>query len=83
LTGWLINTNVIASLTSPNGAPSVRNWAPAQDEDRLFISILSIGEFEKGIHTSPPPTPPATATLPPLKHWKQGLPTASSASPIR
>jgi toxin FitB len=50
LKGWLLDTNVIASLTSPNGAPSVRHWAAGQNEERLFISILSIGEFEKGIH---------------------------------
>ncbi len=55
--GWLLDTNVIASLTSPNGAPSVRAWAAAQEEDRLFISILSIGEFEKGIHNLPATDP--------------------------
>ncbi len=55
--GWLLDTNVIASLTSPNGAPSVRAWVAAQDEDRLFISILSIGKFEKGIHNLAPVDP--------------------------
>jgi hypothetical protein len=57
LKGWLLDTNVIASLTSPNCAPSVRNWAAAQEEDRLFISILTIGEFEKGIHNLPAADP--------------------------
>lgn len=57
MNGWLLDTNVIASLTSPNGAPSVRNWAAAQDEDRLFISILTIGEYEKGIHNLPAADP--------------------------
>ena len=54
MNGWLLDTNVIASLTSPNGAPTVRAWAAGQDEDRLFISILTIAEFEKGIHNLPP-----------------------------
>ena len=55
--GWLLDTNVIASLTSPNGARSVRAWASAQDEERLFISVLSLGEFAKGIHNLPPADP--------------------------
>jgi predicted nucleic acid-binding protein len=57
LKGWLLDTNVIASLTSPNGAPSVRAWAARQDEDKLFISILTIGEYQKGIHNLPAADP--------------------------
>ena len=33
--GWLLDTNVIASLTAPNGAPSVKTWARAIDERDL------------------------------------------------
>ena len=47
--GWLLDTNVIASLIAPNGAPSVKVWAAAQDEDRLFLSVLTLGEYDKGI----------------------------------
>ena len=47
--GWLVDTNVIASLIAPNGAPSVKGWARAVDENRLFISILTIAEYDKGI----------------------------------
>ena len=47
--GWLLDTNVIASLIAPNGAPSVKMWAAAQDEDRLFLSVLTLGEYDKGI----------------------------------
>ena len=25
--GWLLDTNVIAALINPNGAPSVKKWA--------------------------------------------------------
>jgi hypothetical protein len=57
LRGWLLDTNVVASLTSPNGAPSVRAWAAAQDEARLFISILTLAEFDKGIHNLPAADP--------------------------
>jgi hypothetical protein len=34
--GWLVDTNVIASLIAPNGTPSVKGWARAADESRLF-----------------------------------------------
>jgi predicted nucleic acid-binding protein len=55
--GWLIDTNVIAALINPNGAPSVKAWAAAQAETRLFISVLSLGEYDKGIHNLPPDHP--------------------------
>ncbi len=35
--GWLVDTNVIASLIAPNGAPSVKAWGRIVDERRLFI----------------------------------------------
>jgi toxin FitB len=47
--GWLVDTNVIASLIAPNGAPSVKSWGRAVDERRLFISILTLAEYDKGI----------------------------------
>src|SRR3546814_6936490 len=51
--GWLLDTNVIAALINPNGAPSVRAWASEQPEDALFLSILTLGEYDKGIHAIP------------------------------
>lgn len=47
--GWLIDTNVVASLMAPNGAPSVKSWARDLDEGRLFLSILTLAEYSKGI----------------------------------
>ncbi|MEI1251282.1 type II toxin-antitoxin system VapC family toxin [Rhizobium aouanii] len=51
--GWLLDTNVIAALINPNGAPSVKSWAAAQDEKKMFISILTLAEYDKGIETLP------------------------------
>jgi predicted nucleic acid-binding protein len=51
--GWLLDTNVIAALINPNGAPSVKSWAATQSEDLLFISILTLGEYDKGIYNLP------------------------------
>ena len=47
--GYLLDTNVIASLIAPNGAPSVKAWASAQDEGRLFLSVVTLAEYDKGI----------------------------------
>ncbi|MGD9810153.1 MAG: type II toxin-antitoxin system VapC family toxin [Sphingobium sp.] len=51
--GWLLDTSVIAALINPNGAPSVKAWASAQQEERFFLSILTLGEYDKGIHNLP------------------------------
>lgn len=51
--GWLLDTNVVAALISPNGAPSVRRWASDQDEDKLYISVLTLAEYDKGIYRLP------------------------------
>jgi predicted nucleic acid-binding protein len=48
--GWLLDTNVVAALISSNGAPSVKVWAAAQPEHRMYLSILTLGEYDKGIH---------------------------------
>ncbi|MFO1157786.1 MAG: type II toxin-antitoxin system VapC family toxin [Reyranellaceae bacterium] len=48
--GWLIDTNVIAALINPNGAPSVKSWAEGQPETSLFLSILTLGEYDKGFN---------------------------------
>jgi predicted nucleic acid-binding protein len=49
LIGWLLDTNVIAELISPRGSPVVKAWAASQDETRFYLSILTIGEYDKGI----------------------------------
>ncbi len=48
--GWLLDTNVVAALINPNGAPSVKVWARDQPEDSFFISVLTLAEYDKGIH---------------------------------
>ena len=51
--GWLLDTNVISTLINPNGAPTIKAWAATQDENRLFLSILTLAEYDKGIHNVP------------------------------
>ena len=51
--GWLLDTNVVATLINPRGAPSVKTWATGQDEEALHISVLTLAEYDKGIHNLP------------------------------
>lgn len=53
MTGWLLDTNVIAELANPQGAARVQAWAAAQDEARLYLSILVLAEYEKGLYNLP------------------------------
>jgi predicted nucleic acid-binding protein len=50
LKGWLLDTNIIASLTAPNGAPAVKAWIAARDERTLYLSVITLAEYDKGIH---------------------------------
>lgn len=51
--GWLLDTNVVAELANPHGTARVHAWAAAQHEQRLYLSILTLGEYEKGLHNLP------------------------------
>lgn len=51
--GWLLDTNVVAALINPQGAPSVKAWATSQDEETFHLSILTLAEYDKGIHNLP------------------------------
>ena len=51
--GWLLDTNVLAELANPHGAARVHAWAAAQDEPRLYLSILTLSEYEKGLYNLP------------------------------
>ncbi len=51
--GWLLDTNVVAALINPQGAPSVKAWASGQDEETFHLSVLTLAEYDKGIHNLP------------------------------
>ncbi len=52
--GWLIDTNVIAELISPKGDRAVKAWTAAQDEALLHLSVLTLAEYDKGLHNLEP-----------------------------
>jgi predicted nucleic acid-binding protein len=51
---WLLDTHVVAALINPRGAPSVKAWASGQDEETFHISVLTLAEYDKGIHNLAP-----------------------------
>jgi predicted nucleic acid-binding protein len=57
LIGWLLDTNVVSALVNPAGAPSVKRWAGTQDEETFFLSVLSLAEYDQGIHNLDPTHP--------------------------
>ena len=49
--GFLLDTNVISELTRPRIEPKVQQWIAAKEFGTLFISVVSLGEMEKGFTT--------------------------------
>ena len=55
--GWLLDTNVVAELARQNGDPGVAAWSDDQPEECLYLSILTLGEYDKGLANLPPDAP--------------------------
>ncbi len=50
MNGWLLDTNVVSELARAGANAGVVAWAGDQDERRMFLSILTLGEYDKGVH---------------------------------
>ena len=46
---WLLDTCALSEYAKKAPAPEVIAWLDDQDEASLFISVISLGEIEKGI----------------------------------
>jgi len=46
---WLLDTCVVSELVRPRPKASVVSWVLERNEDELFLSVITIGELEKGI----------------------------------
>lgn len=46
---YLLDTNVLSEVQRPAPDARVLGWLDAVDEDRVFISVASIAELERGI----------------------------------
>lgn len=57
MNGWLLDTNVIAELARVGGDARVAVWAAAANEDLLYISVLTLGEYHMGVANLPDASP--------------------------
>ena len=46
---FLLDTNLVSEWTKPRPNPGVVSWLADADEDRLFISVVTIAELRHGI----------------------------------
>jgi toxin FitB len=46
---WLLDTCALSEYVKKAPAPAVIQWLDEQDEASLFLSVVSVGEIEKGI----------------------------------
>ena len=53
MNGFLLDTNVPSELTRPQSDPRVEQWLEDADDERLYLSVVSLGEFLKGITILP------------------------------
>jgi predicted nucleic acid-binding protein len=45
----LLDTNVLSEVTRPSPDPRVLKWLDGLDEDRSYISVVSIAEIRRGV----------------------------------
>jgi len=50
---YLLDTCLISELIRKEPNPAVVSWLDAQDEQALFLSVLNLGELQKGISKLP------------------------------
>ena len=49
---YLLDTCVISEVIKPRADKNVISWMQNQDEESLYLSVLTFGEIEKGIEKS-------------------------------
>ena len=50
---FLIDTCILSELVRPKPHRRVVDWVKAQDESRLYLSVITIGEIQKGVAKLP------------------------------
>lgn len=46
---YILDTNVISAVRRPDRAPQVAAWLLGRAEQDLFLSVITLGEVERGI----------------------------------
>jgi toxin FitB len=50
---YLLDTNAISEWVKPRPDPAVVRWFDQVDEDRTYLSVITLGEIRKGIERLP------------------------------
>lgn len=50
---YLLDTNVVSEWVKPRPNPSVVAWLADVDEDRVFLSVVSLAEIRSGVEQMP------------------------------
>jgi predicted nucleic acid-binding protein len=50
---WLLDTNVLSEARKAMPNPCVMSWLYEQDESTLFLSVVTVGELERGVQRLP------------------------------
>ena len=50
---YLLDTCLVSELVKKEPNPAVVSWLDEQDEQKLFLSVLNLGELQKGISKLP------------------------------
>ena len=54
---FVLDTNVISAVRRPDRAPKVAAWLQDKAEHDLFLSVVTLGEIERGIRLQEPRDP--------------------------
>jgi hypothetical protein len=52
--GWLIDTNIVSEWVKPRPDAGIASWLDEVDEDRVFLSVVSLAEIRFGIERLAP-----------------------------
>ena len=45
MSGFLLDTNIISELIKPRPEAKLAAWVESADEDLLYLSVLTVGEY--------------------------------------
>ena len=60
---YILDTNVISAVRRPDRAPKVAAWLQGKAEHDLFISVITLGEIERGVRQQQSRDPAFAADL--------------------
>ncbi len=60
---WILDTDVVSAVRRPGRAPQVAAWLSGRAEAELFLSVVTLGEIERGIRAQEGPNPAFAADL--------------------